>query len=336
MILRGLASLFRTIRTELLVELETHPQALRQGAAAAVAAAAVAAVMPAISHRAAEQRADAEWASRAEAFQQAVASSDLVAKSNPAARVTLAALPSDSFPGSRALTPRPTDSGFRARVEGAALDGKYRDRHAMTVAVAVRDQAALVGLRPFQPAALRAAADQSRERNCLAQAVYYEARGETEMGQVAVAEVVVNRARSRHFPDKYCDVIFEGSWRSTGCQFTFTCDGSLRNKPRGIAWQQANLIATQVLMGVNRPITHDATHYHTGEVSPVWSASLVETTRIGAHIFYRFPSRRERDAQRAAVEDAAAADTEIAAPAPPQVSQSVDTADVASAAEHTT
>ena len=305
MILRGLASLIRTIRTELLVELDTHPQALRQGAAAAMAAAAVAAAMPAISHRAAEQRADAEWAARAEAFQHAFATQDAVAATDPAARVTLTALP--------------TDNGFRARVEGAPLEGNFQDRHAMTIAVALRDQAALVGLGAFQPASLRSAADNSREQHCLAQAIYYEARGESEIGQIAVAEVVVNRARSRHYPDIFCDVVFEGSWRSTGCQFTFTCDGSLRNKPRGIAWQQARSIATQVMMGVNRPITHDATHYHTDEVAPVWSASLVETTRIGSHIFYRFPSRRERAAMRnAPPADVATVDAEIVAAAPPQ------------------
>ena len=319
MILRGLASLIRTIRTELLVELENHPQALRQGAAAAVAAVAVAAAMPAISHRAAEQRADAEWAARAEAFQLALASQDAVSKTDPAAQLTLAALP--------------TPTGFRARVEGAPLDGDFQDRHAMTVSVALRDQAALVGLGAFQPASLSTAADTAREMHCLAQAIYYEARGESEMGQIAVAEVVVNRARSRHYPDKFCDVIFEGSWRSTGCQFTFTCDGSLRQKPRGIAWQQARMIAQQVMMGVNRPVTNEATHYHTTEVAPVWSASLVETTRIGAHIFYRFPSKREREALRMAPEQddaAAVVDAQIADAAPPQVSaQHLDTAAVA-------
>ena len=324
MILRGLASLIRTIRTELLVELETNPQALRQGAAAAVAAAAVAAVMPAISHRAAEQRADAEWAARAEAFQLALASEDLVAKSDPAARLTLASMP--------------VEGGFRARVEGAPLAGNAEDRHAMSVAVAVRDQAALVGLGAFQPASLRMAADHSKEAHCLAQAIYYEARGESHVGQMAVAEVVVNRARSRHYPDKFCDVVYEGSWRSTGCQFTFTCDGSLRHKPRGLAWQQANLIAAQVMMGVSRPLTHDATHYHTTEVAPVWSASLIETTRIGAHIFYRFPNRRERAELREASQREVTpeiVDAEVAASAPEQ-KPAIDTAALAVAVEQTT
>jgi spore germination cell wall hydrolase CwlJ-like protein len=303
------------------------------GAAAAVAVAAVAAVMPAISHRAAEQRADAEWAARAEAFQQALAATEAdpatLTKASldavsPAARVTLAVARTDG-------------GGLRARVEGAgALDRRFQDRHATTVAVALRDQAALVGLEAFQPATLRAAADNARELNCLAQAIYYEARGESELGQVAVAEVVVNRARSGHFPGKFCDVIYEGSWRSTGCQFTFTCDGSLRNKPRGIAWAQARDIAAQVMMGVNRPLTHDATHYHTGEVSPVWSASLVETTRIGAHIFYRFPSRREREAMRAAPVDGPDVEEVIAAASPPQVGQPVDTAAAILPLDHAT
>lgn len=315
MIWRRLANLIRTIRTELMVELEAHPQALRQGAAAAVAVAAVAAAMPAISHRAAEQRADAEWAARAEAFQQALASNSVTSEAGPSARVTLASYPAAD--------------GFRASVQGAPLARDFDQRHAATIAVALRDQAALVGLGAFQPATLRTASDQAKEAHCLAQAIYYEARGESFTGQVAVAEVVVNRARSRHYPDKFCDVVYEGSWRSTGCQFTFTCDGSLRNKPRGEPWRRANLIAAQVMMGVARPITHDATHYHTTEVAPVWSASLVETTRIGSHIFYRFPNRRERAAMRAAPDVEAtpqAVDAAIAAAAPGQVSDSVASA----------
>jgi spore germination cell wall hydrolase CwlJ-like protein len=331
MIFRGLVNLIRTIWTELLVELETHPQALRQGAAAAVAVAAVAAVMPAISHRAAEQRADAEWAARAEAFQIALAATEA-----DTATLTKASLDAVSPAARVTLAVAHAEEGLRARVEGAALDDRFQDRHATTVAVALRDQAALVGLSAFQPAALRAASEHARDLNCLAQAIYYEARGESELGQLAVAEVVVNRARSRHFPGKFCDVIYEGSWRSAGCQFTFTCDGSLRNKPRGIAWAQARDIASQVIMGVNHPVTHDATHYHTTEVAPVWSASLVETTRIGAHIFYRFPNRREREAMRAALVAPETVEEVVASGVPPQVGQAVETAAAVVALDHAT
>jgi spore germination cell wall hydrolase CwlJ-like protein len=199
------------------------------------------------------------------------------------------------------------------------------DRHAMIVRTAMEDRAALAGLDPFQPATLSASAAASAERECLAKAIYYEARSETLAGQVAVADVIVNRTRSQHYPDTICGVVFEGSHRSTGCQFTFTCDGSMRHKPRGLAWTQANMIAAQVMMGLARSTTHGSTHYHTTEVAPVWSASLIETTRIGAHIFYRFPTRKERAAMNAAqrqaaeealVETGGAVEEEIAA-APP-------------------
>lgn len=272
-----LASLIGTIRTRIMGETEHYPLGLRQSAAAAVAVAAVAAALPVISHRAAEQRADAEWSARSAAFQMALQMPANPAEGSPAALLKLASVE--------------TRDGLRARAQGALqTDG----RHAMIIAAMVRDQHALAGLEAFQPAVLEKGKDYARQQRCLAEAVYYEARGESFVGQLAVAEVVRNRVHSRHYPDTFCDVVYEGSWRSTGCQFTFTCDGSLRSGPRGESWAQANLVAGQVLMGLTRPLTHRATHYHTDEVDPVWSASLVETTRIGAHIFYRFPSARER------------------------------------------
>lgn len=155
-------------------------------------------------------------------------------------------------------------------------------------------------MHPFQPASLRVAENTTRESKCLAQAVYYEARGESLEGQMAVAEVVVNRTRSGIYPNTNCGVIYQGADRSTGCQFTFTCDGSLDRAPRGASWQQSEMIAAQVMMGIAHPVTHHATHYHTNEVAPIWSASLKETTRIGAHIFYRFKTRSEKHAQQIA------------------------------------
>jgi hypothetical protein len=127
------------------------------------------------------------------------------------------------------------------------------------------------------------------EFDCLAEAVYYEARSETVRGQLAVAEVVLNRVQDARFPKTICGVVYQGQYRSTGCQFTFTCDGSLRSRPRGPAWERARSIALHVQMGLAKPVTNKATHYHTNYVNPVWSAGLVETKTIGTHIFYRFP-----------------------------------------------
>lgn len=149
-------------------------------------------------------------------------------------------------------------------------------------------------LRSFDAGHLQHARLSARERQCLSEAVYYEARGESFAGQLAVAEVVLNRMRHRAYPDTVCGVVYQGSERTTGCQFSFTCDGSMDRNAQGRAWRRAELVADHALMGFARPMTRSATHYHTTQVDPVWNASLVQTRRIGAHIFYRIPSPSER------------------------------------------
>lgn len=153
---------------------------------------------------------------------------------------------------------------------------------------------ALDDLRSFDTAHLDAARAAARERRCLSEAIFYEARSERFAGQAAVAEVVLNRVRHRAYPDTVCGVVYQGSERVTGCQFTFTCDGSLERAPYGRTWEKAQLVAEHALMGFAQPVTRRATHYHTTEVDPIWNQSLVRTRRIGAHIFYRFPNRSER------------------------------------------
>lgn len=153
---------------------------------------------------------------------------------------------------------------------------------------------ALDDLRSFDTTHLDAARAAARERRCLAEAIYYEARSETFAGQAAVAEVVLNRVRHRAYPDTVCGVVFQGSERVTGCQFSFTCDGSMERVPYGRTWTRSQLVAEHALMGFAQPVTRRATHYHTTAVDPIWNDSLVRTRRIGAHIFYRFPNRSER------------------------------------------
>jgi hypothetical protein len=104
----------------------------------------------------------------------------------------------------------------------------------------------------------------------------------------------MNRVRSGYYPNSVCGVVYQGSHRATGCQFTFTCDGSVNHRPRGRAWDRAQRVATAVLMGYTRPVTQGATHYHTHAVNPVWNSGLVETTSVDSHVFYRFPNRSER------------------------------------------
>ena len=140
--------------------------------------------------------------------------------------------------------------------------------------------------RPFR---LSGAADsQARAVDCLAAAGYYEA-GDDAKGQRAVAQVIINRMRHPAFPKTICGVVFQGSERSTGCQFTFTCDGAmLRYSPSPAAWQRARDVARMALNGsVYRPVGH-ATHYHTNWVVPYWSASLEKITAVDTHLFFRW------------------------------------------------
>lgn len=124
--------------------------------------------------------------------------------------------------------------------------------------------------------------------DCLTAAIYYEASSESAQGQRSVAQVVLNRVRHPSFPKSVCGVVFQGSDRKTGCQFSFTCDGSLRRTPSRVHWERARQIAAAALSGVIEPSVGMATHYHTRWVVPYWSSSLDKIALIGAHIFYRW------------------------------------------------
>ncbi len=301
---RSLPSLIKTFRAELMAELERSPQMVRQGAAAVACLAAASAALPVIAERAAEQRSDAVWGARALAFQHDLTRARLggVAYA-PEARLR--------------LKTKVISAGYSASAK-ADLPADFEDGPSIRVLPSLTRSNVLAGLRPFQPLLLRRAADTTKAQRCLAEAIYFEARGESYRGQMAVAEVVVNRVRSSVYPDDFCQVVYQGSNLSTGCQFTFTCDGSLGRTPRGPAWERSKMLAAQVLMGFARPMTQHATHYHTTDITPYWSASLVETTRIGSHVFYRFPSRQERLDRREALDESllTQADAQEAAEAP--------------------
>jgi hypothetical protein len=127
----------------------------------------------------------------------------------------------------------------------------------------------------------------TRALDCLAQAVWYEAASESEAGQRAVAQVVLNRVAHPGWPSSVCGVVYQGSERSTGCQFTFTCDGSLARRPSGTSWARARRIAAEALSGSVYAPVGLATHYHTLWVNPYWSGTLDHIGTIGAHRFYR-------------------------------------------------
>jgi hypothetical protein len=130
-------------------------------------------------------------------------------------------------------------------------------------------------------------ADRERALDCLAAAVHYEAAGEPLAGQQAVAQVVVNRLRTPGYPKSVCGVVFQGSDLPTGCQFTFTCDGSLGRRPSPSAWSRARAVAERTLDGFVMTAVGSATNYHADYVRPYWSAALTRIVQIGAHIFYR-------------------------------------------------
>jgi len=128
----------------------------------------------------------------------------------------------------------------------------------------------------------------ARALECLTSAVYYEAGQESTDGQRAVAQVVLNRVRNSAFPATVCGVIYEGSTRATGCQFTFTCDGSLYRGPDSAGWRRAYRVAEAALSGsVYKPVGW-ATHYHANYVVPYWAPTLAKNAVVGAHIFYRW------------------------------------------------
>ena len=131
-----------------------------------------------------------------------------------------------------------------------------------------------------------------RALDCLAAAVYYEARSESLQGQRAVAQVVLNRVRDPLYPSSVCGVVFQGSERITGCQFSFTCDGSLAISPRAPMWERSRAVARAALNGYVESSVGLASHYHTQWVVPVWRTDLVKLRTIGAHIFYGWRGRQ--------------------------------------------
>jgi spore germination cell wall hydrolase CwlJ-like protein len=132
------------------------------------------------------------------------------------------------------------------------------------------------------------AATRAQALECLTSAVYYEAGSQDDNGERAVAQVVLNRVRHSAFPASVCAVVYEGSTRATGCQFTFTCDGSLYRRPDLAGWRRAYRIAEQALNGYVYAPVGWATHYHADYVVPYWASTLAKNAVVGAHIFYRW------------------------------------------------
>jgi len=140
----------------------------------------------------------------------------------------------------------------------------------------------------------RSGVDRTRAIECLTAAIYYEAASEPDSGQRSVAQVVLNRMAHSAYPGTVCGVVYQGSQRKTGCQFSFTCDGSLARKPSRMFWQRAQNVAHSALAGYVHAPAGLATHYHTTAIYPYWAPSLDHLGTIGAHRFYRFKGKAGR------------------------------------------
>lgn len=129
--------------------------------------------------------------------------------------------------------------------------------------------------------------ERSEEWRCLAEAMYFEARGEGTAGQVAVAEVVLNRVDSAQYPDSVCGVVLQGAKSGRACQFSYNCDGLKNRVANKRAWERIGKIAWLMLEGRPRTLTDEALYFHSTSVRPSWSRKYVRTTQIGRHVFYR-------------------------------------------------
>lgn len=180
-------------------------------------------------------------------------------------------------------------------IENEALDGVSDGRFSEIIAPPVKTSVTepdAAGIRlTYDPTWIRAIpmAKPTAELDCLARAVYFEARGETIKGQAAVAEVVMNRTQSPYFPRSICGVVEQGG--KGGCQFSFTCDGKSDAIADRTAWYVAQKIASAYIDGAPRGLTEGATYFHTPAVKPDWAHRFAMTVRIGSHSFYRQPIR---------------------------------------------
>lgn len=129
------------------------------------------------------------------------------------------------------------------------------------------------------------------EWQCLTEALYFEARGESVQGMFAVAEVILNRRDSREYPNSVCGVVYQGTGATFACQFTYTCDGRSDAVNDRAAWNTVGRVASLMLDGAPRDLTNGAMFYHTRGVNPSWSDRFTRTASIGAHLFYRQPTR---------------------------------------------
>jgi spore germination cell wall hydrolase CwlJ-like protein len=163
--------------------------------------------------------------------------------------------------------------------------GRFPLRHFHTV-LTLAVSAGLFAGAASATAAARPVPEQ--QKNCLATAIYFEARGESERGQKGVAQVILNRVENNAYPDTICDVVYQNKEKRNACQFSFACDGRADRASEPKAWKRALSLAEEVLDGENLvQQIRTATHYHADYVKPYWAPKMKRLSKIGRHIFYR-------------------------------------------------
>jgi spore germination cell wall hydrolase CwlJ-like protein len=203
------------------------------------------------------------------------------------ANIKLAALPSDAW------SPDQREGHLDAPVERADLPPLPSDQRSASrggQSVAPKGQVTGADQRPMTPAERLGLDEKGRAKaeKCLAEAIYFEARGEVVRGQMAVAQVILNRAFSGKYPNSVCGVVYQNSHRRLACQFTFSCDGIRDVVREPDMWERAKVISSEMLDGkLWLPEVGKATHYHAYWVRPSWVREMTKMHKLGVHTFYR-------------------------------------------------
>lgn len=135
---------------------------------------------------------------------------------------------------------------------------------------------------------LPSSVEDAKEQKCLAEGIYFEARGEQDAGQAAVAQVILNRVRNPAYPDTICGVVYQNQDLRNRCQFSFACDGIKDRILSPFAWRTAKRIARNAINGTTwLDEVGDSTHYHANYVAPRWAKTMNKVEKVGVHIFYR-------------------------------------------------
>lgn len=233
----------------------------------------------------------------AEAYDTATVTGEIRPEMNPTAMmIALRYAPYGSEPTSNSLVAQNLTAmrtSFDVRAQKAMLQTAAEGDNVHTGLLAstkiLSDHPVAPMVRPAPAFAFKA--HTTNDSDCLAQAVYYEARGEGEDGMRAVAQVILNRVRHPAFPKTICGVVYQGAMQQTGCQFSFACDGALARPVEDWAWRRAKSVAQAALSGYVMKAVGSATHFHTLAVDPRWSANMVKIATVGGHTFYQFQGR---------------------------------------------